>query len=152
MKLWMVFVLGAMLCWGAYVPTIHHGQAGFGGKSSALRAFLFVGVAYCIIAVCIPLGLLAMKVEPADMTRAGVTISCLAGTLGALGALCVIFALKSGGKPVYVAPLVFAGAPIVSTLVSMIWHPPKQTPSMLFFAGILMAAAGASLVLRFKPS
>ena len=36
----------------------------------------------------------------------------VAGALGALGALCVILALRWGGKPIYVAPLVFAGAPV----------------------------------------
>ena len=37
---------------------------------------------------------------------------------GATGALCVILALKTGGTPLYVAPLVFAGAPIVNAFVA----------------------------------
>ena len=40
------------------------------------------------------------------------TFATVAGVAGAAGALCVILALKSGGTPLYVAPLVFAGAPI----------------------------------------
>ena len=42
MKTWLPFALVTILCWGAYVPTIHNGQMAFGGKNTALRAFLFV--------------------------------------------------------------------------------------------------------------
>jgi asparagine synthase (glutamine-hydrolysing) len=62
-----------------------------------------------------------------------------------------------GIKPLYIAPLVFAGAPIVNAIVSLIWHPPadatdpKMLPGWLMFgAGILLAAIGAGLVLYSK--
>ncbi len=55
------------------------------------------------------------------------------------------------GKPLVVAPLVFAGAPIVNTIVSMMWSPPKQSPNVLFYLGIVLAAVGAAITLRFKP-
>ncbi|MEM6455248.1 MAG: hypothetical protein AAF772_09170 [Acidobacteriota bacterium] len=150
MKLWLVFVAGAVLCWGAYVPFIHEGQVQL--NRGALRAFLCVGIAYFLTAVMVPLGLLGAKMEPWEFNRTGVTYAIIAGVLGAGGALCVILALKSGGTPLYVAPLVFAGAPIVNVLVSMIWHKPTKAPEPWFYVGILLAAAGASLVLRFKPS
>ena len=53
MKLWLLFVMVTVLCWGAYVPTIHAGQVGFGPKPNALRAFMFVGVAYFLISVAV---------------------------------------------------------------------------------------------------
>lgn len=147
-----VFILGAVLSWGAYVPTIHHGQLGFGTPKGPFRAFLFVGLAYFLVGVIIP-GLLIFVAgqEPLVFPTKGVTLSTYAGILGALGALCVIFALWSGGKPLYVAPLVFAGAPIMNVVVSMIWHRPATAPGWPFYLGILMAAGGAALVLRFKP-
>ena len=40
------------------------------------------------------------------------------------GAVCIIFAFRSGGLPTYVMPLVFAGAPLVNVLFSMWLHPP----------------------------
>lgn len=146
----LLFVLGAILSWGAYVPTIHEGQTGF--NKGALRAFLFVGVAYCITAVAVPLVLIFVgKMEPAVFPTKGVSISTLAGIFGAAGALCVILALKYGGTPVTVPPLVFAGAPVVATLIGMVLHKPANAPSPVFYLGILMAAVGAGLVLRFKP-
>lgn len=150
MKLWMIFVLGAVLSWGTYVPLIHEGQVQL--KGGALRAFLCVGTAYFLTAVLVPLGLLqGAKMEPWQFNRGGVSFALLAGIAGAAGALCVILALKAGGKPVYVAPLVFAGAPIVNTLVSMTWHRPKTAPEVWFYVGLVLAAIGAFLVLRFKP-
>ena len=151
MKLWMLFVLLTVMCWGAYVPMIHHGQMAM-GKGGQLRAFLFVGLAYFVIAVLVPALLLARGVEPREFTRSGMTLATLAGVLGALGALGIIFASKYGGKPIFVAPLVFGGAPIINTFVAMTWDKPQKAPSAWFYIGILLAAAGAALVLRFKPS
>ncbi len=151
MKLWLVFVVGAALSWGLYVPVLHQGQSEL-GKNSALRAFLCVGIAYFLTAVLLPGGLLLAKMEPAQFNMRGVSFSVGAGIAGAAGALCVILALKFGGRPLYVAPLVFAGAPIVNTLVSMTWHPPASPPRAIFYVGILLAAVGAGIVLWFKPT
>lgn len=153
-ELWLVFVVGAVLSWGCYVPTLHEGQSFLGGKPSqgALRAFLCVGIAYFLTAVVIPVGLLASGLEPIQFNARGASFATLAGALGAAGALCIILSIKSGGSPLYVAPLVFAGAPIVNVLVSMAWHRPHSAPSPLFYLGILMAAVGAGLVLWTKPA
>lgn len=150
MKLWPVFVLGAVLSWGAYVPVIHHAQNVLG--KSPLRAFLCVGGAYFFTAVIIPGILMLLMQEEGAFTATGVKFGFAAGIAGAVGALCVILSLKFGGKPLYVAPLVFAGAPIVNVLVSMAWHPPKSAPSPVFFVGILLAAVGAGIVLWAKPT
>ncbi len=150
MKLWILFVVGAALSWGAYVPTLHHGQTLL--KGGALRAFLCVGVAYFVTAVVVPLILLTgAKMEPMEFNQAGVTWATFAGVLGAAGALCIILSLKTGGSPIYVAPLVFAGAPVVNAFVSMAWHKPKAAPEPWFWLGLAMAAMGVGLVLRFKP-
>lgn len=150
-SLWIVFVVGAVLSWGAYVPTIHAGQVAF--NKGAIRAFLFVGLAYCLTAVLVP-GLLIFvgKLEPMEFPTKGMSISTLAGVFGAAGALCVILALKFGGTPLTVPPLVFCGAPIVASVIGMMLHKPANPPSPMFYVGLLMAAVGAGLVLRFKPA
>jgi hypothetical protein len=152
MKTWILFVLCTILCWGAYVPTIHQGQQALGGRNTALRAFLFVGLAYFLAAGCVLAYMRATSAEPFVFTRSGMAVSTFAGVLGALGALGIVFAIKNGGNPLYVAPLVFAGAPIVNTIVTMIWHRPTKPPGAMFYVGLLLAAVGAALVLRFKPS
>jgi len=150
MKLWLLFVAGALTAWGCYVPTLHAGQAAL--KGGAIRAFLCVGCAYFMTAVLAPLGLLAAKMEPWDFNLRGVSLSTLAGCLGATGALCMILALKFGGTPLVVAPLVFGGAPVVAAFVSMAVHKPASPPLPLFYLGLLMVGTGAFLVLRYRPT
>lgn len=152
MKLhWLVFVAGTIVMWGLYVPTLHEGQMAM--SKGALRAFLCVGIAYFLTAVLVPMGLLGANMEPnAQFTTRGVAFATFAGALGAGGALCIILALKNGGTPMFVPSLVFAGAPLVNVLISMAWHPPKSAPEIRFYIGLLLAAVGAGLVLRYKPS
>lgn len=160
LELWLAFVVGAILSWGVYVPVIHQGQTLIGGKPSdgAARAFLCVGLAYFITAVVLPLILFGLDLagEPLSFSKEGVfngqgvTFATLGGAAGAAGALCIILAIKSGGSPLFIAPLVFAGAPIVNAIVSLFWHPPKFLPGPMFYAGIVLAAVGAGLVLYSK--
>jgi hypothetical protein len=158
MQWWLAFVIGAVLSWGFYVPVLHEGQTMLGkitpGVSGSLRAFLCVGVAYFLTAVVIPLLLIFFNLgggEKLEFNTRGATFATLGGVAGAAGALCIILSIKSGGSPLYIAPLVFAGAPIVNALVSMAWHPPAKWPGPLFYLGIIMAAVGAGLVLYSKP-
>lgn len=74
-----------------------------------------------------------------------------AGALGAFGAVCIIYAFRTGGLPHYVMPLVFGGAPLVNVLVTMILHPPAHAPNPLLYVGFVLAAAGAGMVLYFRP-
>lgn len=145
---WIFFVVGAVLSWGLYGPVLHEGQIALGNP---LRAFLFVGVAYFLVAVLVPLASLASQGELKSFTTAGVTTSTFAGVLGAVGAVCVIYAFRAGGTPLWVMPLVFAGAPVINVLYSMWQHPPKTAPSPMLYVGFLMAATGGYLVLHYKP-
>ncbi len=149
---WIMFVIGTAACWGAYVPMLHEGQNAIGATKGPLRAFLCVGVAYFAVAVPIPLIVMSTGVEPFEFKPRGLVFAIVAGVLGAAGALGIIFALKTGGKPIYVAPLVFGIAPIVNVIITMIWHRPKTAPSPMFFVGIVLAAVGAGLVLLYKPT
>ena len=147
---WLLFVGVTVLCWGAYGPTLHMGQVALG--TSPMRALLCVGVAYFLIGVLIPGGFLTLQGEQGEFNAKGVSWAGFAGILGAVGALGIIYAFHTGGTPLYVMPLVFAGAPIVNVVVSMIQHPPKTAPSPLLFVGLALAALGAFLILRFKPA
>jgi hypothetical protein len=150
---WIWFVIMTIVCWGAYVPTIHEGQNAIGGKGRALWAFLLVGVAYFLVACVGPLLLLVSRGELSPLPSSkGTWVSILAGVLGAAGAFGVILALMNGGKPTTVPPLVFAGAPIVATFIAMLLHRPTRLPEWPFYLGLVMAATGAAMVLRFKPS
>jgi uncharacterized membrane protein len=147
--LWILFALGAALSWGLYGPVLHRGQVELG---SPMRALLCVGIAYFLIGVLVPVANLGLQGELHGFTMKGSLAATLGGALGAIGAVCIIFAFKSGGLPTYVMPLVFAGAPLVNVLFSTWQHPPKTSPNPLLYLGFLLAATGAGLVLYFKPS
>ena len=146
---WTLFVLGAVLSWGIYGPMLHKGQVQLGNP---LRALLCVGIAYVLVAVLVPSAVLGTSGELRDFNTPGVAAATAGGMLGALGAVCIIYAFRAGGMPSYVMALVFAGAPLVNVIVSAIMHPPKTAPSPLLYAGYLLAALGAGLVLRYRPT
>lgn len=146
--IWILFALGAALSWGLYGPALHRGQVALG---SPMKALLCVGVAYFLIGVLFPTGSLAYQGELQGFTMKGSMAATLGGVLGAIGAICIIFAFKYGGLPTYVMPLVFAGAPLVNVIFSMWLHPPKTAPNPMLYLGFVLAAAGAGMVLYFKP-
>jgi uncharacterized membrane protein len=146
--LWIIFAVGAALSWGLYGPVLHQGQVDL---KNPMRALLCVGVAYFLVGVLVPVISLSSQGQLGGFTTKGSLLAGAGGALGAVGAVCIIYAFRSGGIPTYVMPLVFAGAPIVNALFSMILHPPKQAPSPLVYVGMLLAATGAGMVLYFKP-
>jgi hypothetical protein len=146
---WVIFVLGAVLSWGAYGVLLHQGQVQLGNP---LKALLCVGVAYFLIGVLVPVVGLGAQGQLSGFTADGLAAATIAGALGAIGAACIIWAFRAGGLPVYVMPLVFAGAPIVNVLVSMAIHPPKQSVNPLLFVGFVLASVGAGLVLYYRPT
>jgi hypothetical protein len=63
----------------------------------------------------------------------------------------VILALGFGGKPIYVMPLVFGGAPVVNTLLTAFMNRAFGQLKAPFLAGLLLVVTGAVTVLVFKP-
>ncbi|MCE9629690.1 MAG: hypothetical protein K8S94_03085 [Planctomycetia bacterium] len=135
------------LCWGMYGPVLHFGRE---DMHSPLRPFVCVGIAYFVIAVVVPL-LLLLKGEKGAWTMKGLIWSLLAGAAGALGALGVILALHFGGRPIYVMPLVFGGAPVINTLLTAVMNRGFGQLKPPFLAGLLLVITGAVTVLVFKP-
>ena len=94
---WLVFVAGAVLSWGVYGAMLHQGQVKLG---SPMRALLCVGVAYFMVGVVVPvITLFAQGQGLSGFNREGTTAATVAGTLGALGAVCIIFSFRTGGIP-----------------------------------------------------
>ena len=152
--LWAMFAIGAALSWGVYGAMLHQGQMALGSaQHRGLRALLCVGLAYFVIGVIVPVIALASQGELKlqGFTATGTMTATAAGALGAIGAACIIWAFKSGGIPTYVMPLVFGGAPVINTIVTMALHPPKTSINPLLFVGLLLVVLGASMVLYFKP-
>jgi hypothetical protein len=209
---WWGYVVLAGLAWGTYVPIIFYGGTELSTKPGTiggrLASILCVGVAYFVLAVLIPVVLMALRDDAqAEWKTNGLVFSALAGIAGAVGAICVIFASKAAvdtaktefeareaalvakmdaepnteaktaldnelkefraerGKyyasyRIYIAPLIFALAPMINTLLSLVWHPKPGNPWHFGFdlpswqlpVGILFVAIGTFLVLYSKEA
>jgi hypothetical protein len=137
------------VAWGVYGPMLHRGQMGMAG--SRLRPLICVGMAYFLIAVLGPCLLLLRWEEAGSFTPSGTMWSLAGGAAGAIGALGIIMAFNFGGKPIFVMPLVFGGAPVVNTFASLILTGNYGELHPLFYAGLIVVAAGAVTVLVFAP-
>ncbi|MCY2937753.1 MAG: hypothetical protein NTV55_05295 [Planctomycetota bacterium] len=176
-KAWLGIVAMAGLAWGTYVPVVFYGGKELGGaaggtEGARLTSILCVGLAYFVLAVLIPLGLFLTKKHAwPPLKPTGLAFSCLAGMMGAVGAICVIFAskaavnaakaagLEAGSYRMLIAPLIFGLAPVINTLVSLVWHPKpgspwhfglEKLPGAKLVAGILLVGLGSALVLFSK--
>ena len=136
------------LSWGSYGPVLHKGQMKMAG--SRLRPLICVGLSYFLIAVLVPLAMWNGFEPDKSFTFTGSVWSLAAGSAGAIGALGIIMAFNTGGKPIYVMPLVFGCAPVVNTFVAIITKGDMPT-SPIFYAGLILTAAGAVTVLIFAP-
>jgi hypothetical protein len=148
------FIALTMFCWGIYGPTIHAGQFSVepGSPPSSLKPLICVGIAYFLIAVLVPIGILKTKGEKGGWSTSGTIWSLGAGAAGAIGALGIILAFKFRGSPVYVMPLVFGCAPVVNTFFTMLMARSFKEASWAFYFGVLVVAIGAAGVMLFKPT
>ena len=152
---WLGFVVLTIISWGLYGVFLHSGQLGMADPvNGRYKAFLFVGIAYMITAILGPLIVLISSSTDWTFPARGMGWSLVAGIVGAIGAFCVLLAFGAKGTPAVVMSLVFAGAPIVNAIASMISHPPAgglQSLRWQFIVGILLAAVGGYLVVKYKP-
>lgn len=118
---------------------------------SRLRPLLCVGLAYFAIAVVVPNMILAEFPEHSTYGSFGTLWSMAGGAFGAVGALGIIMAFNFGGRPIYVMPLVFGGAPVINTLVSTVAQGQLGNMGALFLAGLILVIAGSAMVLTLAP-
>src|SRR5881394_3323997 len=161
---WLAFALLTVFSWGVYGIFLHSGQTlmkppGAVDVDPSLwryKAFLFVGVAYFLVAVLAPLAMLLAKGAAfSGYTGRGMGWSLVAGIVGAIGAFGVLLAFGAKGTPAVVMSIVFAGAPVVNSIYSLTLHPPAGGWGSIrpqFYVGILLAALGGCLVTFYKPN
>jgi len=138
-----------VLSWGAYGSVLHKSQHLMQG--SRLRPLLCVGISYFVLAVIIPILIMYKSGFPEQTTTSGWTFSLLAGVCGSVGALGIILSFTFGGKPVFVMPLVFGGAPIVNTVISVLEMDTIGDVSPFFFVSLSIVIIGAIVTLVSAP-
>jgi drug/metabolite transporter (DMT)-like permease len=153
---WLFFSMLTVFCWGLYGAFLHSGQVAMHDPiNGRYKAFLCVGVAYFLTAVLAPLAYLFMRGASWDFTSGGIGWSLLAGIVGAAGAFGVLLAFGAKGTPAVVMSIVFAGAPVLNAIYSLVTHPPAggwRGIPLPFFLGIVLAATGGCLVSLYKPA
>src|SRR5262245_40088796 len=155
----VLFALCTAMFWGVYGPLLQRGHH-LMGTEGRLRPCICVGVAYLLVAIIGPI--VVMYTAGIDRgeglfhgwTIRGIIWSTLAGAVGALGAFTLIMALGAGGAPstVYVMPLVFGAAPVISTCTAMYMNGLLGKISPFFTAGLILVAAGALTILITPPT
>ncbi|MFP6588082.1 MAG: hypothetical protein VB814_10570, partial [Pirellulaceae bacterium] len=112
-----------------------------------------VGIAYFAIAVIIPILIMSVSENgfPKETTLGGWSYSMLAGVFGAVGAFGIILSFTFGGKPVFVMPLVFGGAPIINTIISVMEMKAVGEVQGMFYGSLTMVIIGAIVTLVSGP-
>jgi len=161
---WLFFALLTVVSWGVYGVMLHKGQMGMNvpgmppDVNARYKAFLYVGVAYFLVAILGPIVILKMQGGRLDFwnyPQKGLWWSLIAGVVGAVGAFGVLLAFGAKGSPAVVMSIVFAGAPVVNAIYALIEHPPVGGWGSIkpqFYLGILLAAVGGCLVTFYKPA
>ncbi len=155
----ILFALGTALFWGCYGPTIGNAQApklpGSPPMWSPFKPYVFIGIAYLVIAVAG--GLLMMKVKGDSFSFGGTEFPAakwgfLAGCLGAFGAICLTSAMMiSKGNALLVMPIVFGGAVSVTALVSVLRLKDHIEINPLLWVGMLLTVVGVVIVAMNTP-
>src|ERR1043165_8906524 len=130
---WLIFAFLTVFSWGVYGVCLHEGQMGMADRENGrYMAFLYVGIAYVLVAVLAPAAMLKAQGGRLDFwayPSKGLWLSLFAGIVGAVGAFGVLLAFGAAPAPKaayvpVVMSIIFAGAPIVNAIVSLIKHPP----------------------------
>ncbi|MDE0863268.1 MAG: hypothetical protein OSA98_05735 [Rubripirellula sp.] len=160
----ILFAIGTAIFWGCYGPTIGNAQTPrvdgrpllpHEGGWTPFKPYVFIGIAYLVIAVIGGLVMMKVKGDSFDFTGvhyATVKWGFLAGTLGAVGALCLTTAMMySRGNALLVMPIVFGGAVSITALVSVIRLHDFSTVSPLLWVGMLVTVVGVVTVAMNTP-
>ena len=152
---WLAFALLTVVSWGVYGIFLHTGQLGMQDPvNGRYKAFLFVGIAYFLVAVLAPLIMLVLSGASWDYPMKGMAWSLIAGIVGAIGAFGVLLAFGAKGNPAVVMTIVFSGAPVVNAIVALSLHPPAGGLASIrapFWLGMVFAVIGGALVTKYKP-
>ena len=150
---WLAYALMTVVCWGLYGVALHTGQIGMEDPvHGRYKAFLFVGIAYFLIAVLAPAALLQTSGATWDFPTRGAAWSLGAGAVGAIGAFCVLLAFGARGQPAVVMTLVFSLAPVVNAITVILKEGLWSEIRWPFVLGIVLASVGGGLVTTYKPT
>lgn len=138
---WFLLSLVVMLAWGLQAYFIKLANA----TMSAEGIFFYMMVSALAF---IPVALaLTDYSHPINLGLAGPPLAAVIQILNAVGALLLVYAFRYG-KAIVVSPLINAGAPLLTSVISLLIA--GQLPGPYKLAGIVLALGGA-LLLSLQP-
>ena len=138
---WFLLSLGVMLAWGLQAYFIKLANA----TMSAESIFFYMMVT-ALAFIPVALGLTDYS-RPINLGLAGPPLAAAIQLLNAVGALLLVYAFRYG-KAIVVSPLINAGAPLLTAVISLLVAGALPGPYKL--AGIVLALGGA-LLLSLQP-
>lgn len=142
-KPWVLYSLGAMLCWGVFSAT----QKVSTNHVSAELSYL----AWCAAFIPIALWIVATKPLNWNMSAAMLWSGLAAGALNGFGVIAAFAAYRYEGKAAIVTPLAAAVQPLVTIVLALLFLGEKVGP--LESAGVLVAIiAAVALSKETKPA
>jgi drug/metabolite transporter (DMT)-like permease len=138
---WFLLALGVMVAWGLQAYAIKLANATMTAESifvyMMLSSLLFIPVAFALTDFS----------RPISLGLSGPWLAAAIQILNAVGALMLVYAFRHG-KAIVVSPLVNAGAPLLTALISLMLAGALPGPYKL--TGIVLALSGA-LLLSLQP-
>lgn len=128
--LWVALTLVVFLAWGLQGFVISHGN-----KSMKAESIFFYMTATGLLLVPVAWAMTDLH-RPIEWGFRGPWLAAMIQALNAVGALLLCHALRHG-KAIVVSPLVNAGAPVVTIVLSLVLH--HAVPSAIQGAGMLAA-------------
>jgi len=139
--LWFVLALGILVAWGLQAYFLKIANNG----SSAESIFFYMTVSGLL---CVPAALWMTDFsQPINWGWSGPGLAAVTQVLNAIGALTLVYAFRYG-KALVVSPLVNAGAPLLTAVLSMLLS--SASPSGSKLAGVALALL-AALLLALQP-
>jgi drug/metabolite transporter (DMT)-like permease len=139
--LWFYLSLGVMLAWGLQAYFMKLANA----TMSAESIFAYMTASGIVL---IPLAILLTDYsQPINLGASGPPLAAAIQLLNAVGALLLVYAFRYG-KAIVVSPLVNAGAPLMTAVISLTLA--GMLPGPYKLAGIVLALVGA-LCLSLQP-
>jgi len=139
--LWFFLALGILLAWGLQAYYIKLANATMDAESiffyMMLTSLLFIPAAFWLTDFS----------QPVNLGLSGPWLSAAIQILNAVGALTLVYAFRKG-KAIVVSPLVNAGAPLLTSVISLLFVGVVPGPYKLAGIGFALAAA---LLLALQP-
>jgi drug/metabolite transporter (DMT)-like permease len=138
---WFLMAIGVMVAWGLQAYFIKLANATMSAESIFIYMML-TGLVFIPVAVA-----LTDFTHPINLGISGPGAAAAIQILNAVGALLLVYAFRYG-KAIVVSPLVNAGAPLLTALISL--GIAGTLPGPYKLAGVALALAGA-LLLSLQP-